>query len=728
MEDEFIAVEAVASPEADSPLVSESDEALVTKLMAEINADKAHFEKAFKTMRDDMQLATYGHADSWGDENYSANIIGRHVKQKTAALYAKNPKIVAKRRETLDFAQWDGNPDSLALAQQTLQLAAQAGQPELDPATGLPTIDPLTGAPILTPGPSPEEVMLAQATMADFQQGMAKRREMDKWGKTLEVLFNHSMREQKPLDFKMGMKRLVRRACTTGVGYVKLAFAREMGPSPVTSARIDDANTRLAHLTRLLEDAQDGEIEEISAEMAELQLALQALQSEELIVVREGLIFDYPQSTRVIPDRSTMSLVGFVGARHLTLEYLYTVDEVREQFPDAHIEYGFTPFRSNWNGEDDGSEPAAMSNSKGETKMPGGAMVKVFEHFDKPSGLVYYMAEGYKGFLRPPGPPDVFVEDFWPVYALTFNDVENEKALFPPSDARLMKHQQDEINRSRQGQREHRNAARPRFVSGTGAIDDEGKGKLATAQPFDVITLNLAQGQSISDLLQTVPVPGVDPNLYETSPFFQDMQLVVGSQQAVLGGIAKATATESAIAANSMAASDGSAVDDLDNFLTMVARGGGQILQREMSPEQVMVICGPGAVWPDLTLDQIASELYLDIEAGSTGKPNQAVEINNWQQMLPMLLQMPGLSPQWLLKETLRRLDDRMDTVDAIADGIPSIAMQNQMAQPNMISAAGPQADPSAQGGQGAAGASNVPAGPSMTPGGSSAAFGSNQV
>jgi hypothetical protein len=35
-------------------------------------------------------------------KNYTANIAGRHVKQKTAALYAKNPKAVAgaARRST----------------------------------------------------------------------------------------------------------------------------------------------------------------------------------------------------------------------------------------------------------------------------------------------------------------------------------------------------------------------------------------------------------------------------------------------------------------------------------------------------------------------------------------------------------------------------------------------------------------------------------------------------
>jgi hypothetical protein len=51
-----------------------------------------------------------------------------------------------------------------------------------------------------------------------------------------------------------------------------------------------------------------------------------------------------------------------------------------------------------------------------------------------------------------------------------------------------------------------------------------------------------------------------------------------------------------------------------------------------MSEEQVKAIVGPGAVWPHLTLADIADEIFLEVEAGSTGKPNQAVEINNWKR------------------------------------------------------------------------------------------------
>lgn len=696
----------------------ENDAALVKKIQKRIKTDKMHHAKAFKRMRQDMRLATNGCDEGWHEDNYTANIIGRHVKMKTASLYAKNPKAVARRREMLDFAVWDGSPESLMMAHQMVQQAAMMAQ------AAPPAVDPMTGMP--APMQIPPEVQQAQAMLQDFQQGQARKSEMERIGKTMEILFAHAMREQKPLDFKMAMKQVVRRACTTGVGYVEVGFQREYGQSPEIVAQLADARTRLDHLRRLAEDVAEGEIEADDAEMAELERSIADLMAQPEIVMREGLVFDYPQATKVIPDKMCRSLVGFVGASHVTVEYLFTPEQVREMFPEADLDNNYTAYKPSGTAEDDAG-PSYMrvdttADAALEQRNVKDGLVCVWKHYDKPSGLVYYVADGHGKFLKEPAAPDVFVEDFWPLYALTFNAVENEDELFPPSDVSLLRHMQDEYNRSRQGQREHRQAARPRFVYGNGTLEAEDAKKLATAQPFDVVPVNLAPGEKISDKLQPVPVPGVDPNLYETAHLFGDMQLVGGSQEANYGGVAKATATESAIAANATASSDGASVDDLDAFLTVIARASGQVLLREMSVDKVMEIAGPGAIWPQgLTLTQIADELYLEVEAGSSGKPNQAVEVQNWQQLLPMLIQMPGINPLWLARETIRRLDDRVDLTEAIAAGIPSIMTQNRMAQ---VSTGDPASDPNQQGSQGGDNASRPP----TEQRGSEPAFGSNQV
>ncbi len=693
------------------------DKALVAEIIRTIKADKLHHRKAFERMRRDMQIATWGSDKSWGEGNYRANIAGRHVKMKTAALYAKNPKAVARRRDTLDFAVWDESQASLQLAFQTVALATQAAAA----AAVMPSqIDPITGMPRPAEPQLPPGTMEAQAVVEDFQQGMARRQELEKYGKTSR-LFSYYMGEQKPVDFKRGMKQLVRRTCTTGVGYIELGFQRELGPRPGLSEELADARTRLDHLKNLSQQVADGDIDGDDSEMAELQYSIEQLMSEPEIVLREGLITDFVQSTKVIPDKLTKQLDGFVGARHVAIEYSYTLDEVKELFgvdlSDKYTSYNVSNGGAREIGENDIFDEEYEWSTPDKKKN---GLVCVWKYYDKPSGLLYIVADGYSDFLRPPATPDVFVEDFWPVYALTFNAVENDEELFPPSDVTLLLDMQREYNRSRQGLREHRDAARPRWVFPNGIFDEEDPMMMRNLRPFEALGLNIDPQTDIKTVLQTLPVPGVDPNLYETGQYFTDMQLVAGAQEAQYGGVAKATATESAIAANATNASDGASIDDLDNFLTTIARASGQILQREMSEEKVKQIVGIGAIWPNMTLEEISSEVFLEVEAGSTGKPNQAVEVANMQRLLPLIMQIPGIAPDWLAKETLRRLDDRFDLTQALVSGVPSIAAMNQQQQ---LTGAQPQNDPNNQGSKGAGNASKP-----ERQAGSDPAMGSNQT
>lgn len=720
---------------------AEPDEAVkaqVSKIIKTIRSDKAFHKKAFKRMKRDMFMAMWGREETWSEKNYKANLAGRHVKQKTATLYAKNPKATARRAEKLDFALWDEDPQSIMLAMQAMQQNAMAQQQHAQVQQAAVTAiqaDPVTASvmmghnggppindPILQPFQPSPEAQQADAVLADFQQGMERRKLIDKVGKTLEILYAKAMREQKPVDFKTAAKQMVRRTCTTGVGYIELGFQREYGPRPGLDEHMADAKVRLDHLRVLSEDARDGEIQGTDAEMAELQESMTALQSEPEILIREGLIFDYPRSTKVIPDQLCKTLVGFIGSRHITVEYEYTLQEVRELFDGVDLSdcATFTPEGKAFGdvAGDSFDEDGARTRMK-----PGEGLVRVWKQYDKPSGLVYYVADGYHQFLREPAPPDVFVEDFWPVYALTFNEVESEDELFPPSDVYLLADMVNEHNRSRQGKREHREAARPRWFYPNGAVEEEDVARLGKVKPFDAIGLNIDPATDLAKVFQRMPVPGVDPNLYDTGETFGDAQLVVGAQEAQLGGTSsKSSATEAAVAAGSASTSDSSSIDDLDAFMTTVARAAGQILLREMSEETVKAAVGPGAVWPHLSLADIAGEVYLEIEAGSMGKPNQAVEVNNWKQMLPLLIQLGSIKPLWLAKETLRRLDDRMDLTDAVAAGIPSIASMNQTPQPI---AAGAVSNPAAQGAQGA---NNAPAGPSVVQPGSDAPMGNNRV
>lgn len=673
------------------------DVALAKEIAKRIAADREFFKDDFKRMRENQHLARKGASKHWvKDGNYVANLIFRHIKQMTAALYAKDPTPVARRPDRLDFQVWDEDPQSMMMAVQTLTMAAQ-------------TADPFTG---MSPVVPPDAVMQAQELMADIQQGMAARQRAKKIGKTLELLFKYYQREQTPVDFKTAMKGVVRRTLTNGVGYVELGFQREYEDgTPDMSSGIADVRGQLQSISALAYEVQDSDAprdveENEDAKTRELGYAVQGLQQQEYVLQREGLVFDFPQALKVIPDKATKSLVGFHGSRWLTVEYDYTPSEILAKF-------GRDAKQCREQADDDLFRDEADDDDQTD-------VIRVWKHYDKTKGLVYYVADGVPGFLRPPAAPDVFVEGFFPVFALAFNECDDETSIFPPSDVELLRHMQHDYNTSRQGKREHRMAARPRFaLSSSAGLGDQDKANLQAAEAFSVTELSMPPEADIRAVLQAFPIPGVDPNLYDVNETFTDVQLAVGSQEAQFGGVAKATATESSIAEGSRLTAVGLNADDMDDFLTRIARAAGQILLVEMSPETVQQIVGAGAFWPTMGLDEVAAEVTLEIEAGSSGKPNRTVELQNWERMMPFLLQMPNIGPEWLARETVRRLDDRLDLTEAFVDNMPSIVAQNRGG-----ALAGPGGDPAAQGAEGADNGPRPPGGPS----GTDAPGGNNQV
>ena len=139
-----------------------------------------------------------------------------------------------------------------------------------------------------------------------------------------------------------------------------------------------------------------------------------------------------------------------------------------------------------------------------------------WEVYNRKDGLVYTLCDGYKDFLHEPSSPEVYTDRFWPWFPLIINEIDHETHVFPPSDVKLIRDMQMEYNRSRQGMREHRRAARPKTVVASGMVDQEDLEKLSNHPDNAIIELNgLQPGQKVDDLLQAFRGPPIDPNLYE---------------------------------------------------------------------------------------------------------------------------------------------------------------------------------------------------------------------
>jgi hypothetical protein len=654
--------------------------ALVKRLQASVRLDLEHWKPDFERMKKDENLLRYGAEDSWVENKlYAVNIIARVVKSIVDGLYAKNPTLVVSRRKTLDFKIWDGS-------EATLQAA---------------------GA----------NMAANMALIQDVMQGASRRRMMDGLAQTIKIVADYELARQSPA-FKVQMKRVVRRAVVCGVGYVKLGYQREMTPTPEVVTLTSELTARLANIERMVADKHDnipGSGDE-TAEAAELAIAMAEIKSQPLQVSSEGMRFDFPHPNTIIPHRTMKCLTGFEGCDYVTEQFLWSSDTIKELFgvdvQGAGVKYydGTTMDLSN-------------SQSSHDAQEADSRLVAVWLMYHRKDGVMYWMVDGYRDFLSDPAPPPIVLERFYPWFPLSFSVTDNEKHPFPVSVVSIVRGSQQEYNRSRQGLRDHRIANRPKYATPRGLLDEEDQTKLTTADAHELVQLNgLAPGQKIEDVLQRVRHDGIDPNLYDVQAIFQDILRSVGVQDADMGNTSGATATETSIAENARSGGVSSNMDDLDMVLMDVFREMGRVLLLEMDTQTVMEIAGPGATWPQISPEDVLEDLSLEIDAGSSGRPNAAAEAAKFQQLAPILMQIPGIRPDWLAREAIKRMDDKLDPSDAILDGLPSMMAMAQLHAAGGLGAgvgAGPPGSAPPQGVQpgGPPGPPGPPPGPSGPPG-----------
>lgn len=662
----------IENPEAvmdvQKPEATAERKALVAKLTGQVVSAKKHWKKVFDRMKRNMKFAAgqQYRQNRDDDERMKVDIVQRHVNSRTSALYMRNPTIVAKRQKRLDFAMWDEKRESL----QQLYMAVSMGA--------------------VTPD--------AEALMRDITEGLNRRKLMKRLGTTLEMMVQRSLNDQQP-KFKSQAKQLVVRVLTTGVGYVRVGYQRQYEPRPATQAALYDATAPLATLTRLADELTENESEH-KGEQERAMLIRNSLQDQERVIAREGIVTSFPKSTAIIPDKKLVQIEGFVGCDFIVEESILSCEDIEEI-------YGVDVEGKGKAYNEKGKEYGSSSRDDA-----GDEMFVVWEIFHKKDGLVYVICEGYDDFLREPAPPEVWCEDFWNHEVLVFNREETDCEPFPRSDVEMLTSLQREINRTMEAQRQHRIASRPLYVARTGALGKEDKKSLSKYEAHDVIELEIGIEQDVNKVIQQLQKANIDPNIYTLDPVYDAINRVSGSQEANLGGTSNSTATESSIAEASRISSLSSNTDDLDEFLSRIADKMGKLHLRETSEETVVRIVGPGAVWPSIPVADLVDELFVEIKAGSSGRPNRDRELANWERATPLLLQLPGIKPDAVVEAFLRALDDSIELVDFYDPSLPSIQARNSQKQ---VGTGDPASDPNQQG---PAGGQNAPQATLPAPGG----------
>lgn len=665
-----------------NPLMEEPKDGELVKLWQDriLNA-REFWQPTFKRIREEQSFAAgnqwpEAQGSDWFEEKFVGDRIQQMLNRLQASRYAKNPKTQATTRERMNFEFWDESEESLAGARALLQ----AAQPILDQAAEAMAVGMQPSAP------PPPEIEMAQKIVKDYEQGMAEKALFAKVARTAALLVQQQWDTQTP-EFIVQMKQLVTRVDTSRVGYIKVSYRRDEKPlDPQQSAKAVSLRARLTTLKSQLDKVANGDIDEDSAEAQETAILLEAVTKELSAAEKpefedEGPVDDFLTATSVIVDPACRCLKEFIGAQWLCHEMVMPVEEAESQYGISLFDVGAVLYDENGPA---GQAKVPSPKSNGETAC---RKVCVWHVQDKKTGMCFVLIDGVKHFIKPPYVDLPKVKRFWKLVALTYhvtevevNDPENDVTCYGKSTVRRVMPMQIDINSSGEELRQHRIANRPGSIGVASKFGENDRAKLnAPRQSHECIFLqDIQTGEKVADYIQPRPTVPLDPALYDTAQSDQAMLLAGGVQSSNMGNQNPGeTATGQAIAEGSRISVDDSQTADLDYFLGIVAQMHWEMSLQEMSSEVVKKKVGRGAVIPDIAKDRFATDIFIEIEAGSSGKPNAALEAAKAEKLGPLIIQAiadPRLA--FLVKIYARILDANLD-IDEILKA-PQVGGQPQ--------------------------------------------------
>jgi hypothetical protein len=430
---------------------------------------------------------------------------------------------------------------------------------------------------------------------------------------------------------------------------------------------------------------------------------------------RYGFIVDYVRPEDIQVALNVSDLAQYKEADWISTDMYVPACESRKRFPDLKPEdyKAMTKFYQKDLKPMDTAAEAVLGDSQISegtfTKTaPGGGgsgdgnanakpveFIKIIEKWDRRDYMVKTCVDGLKCWATPPFPPPQASTRFYPFFYLAFFPVEGKR--HPQSLSWRLRKLQDEYSSCRSNQRLTRERSVTGVIFNGAAVDPQDARKIADANQQELIEVRMTADQPLQNAFIAKPVGTYNPMLYDTQPIRADMESISGVQEALqqnAAGADRKTATEAQIEQQGFASRTGADRDTLEEALTDMAQYTAEVATQECPLSWVQRVCGQGAYWlgpddqkgtPPMDVEDVLTMTEVSIDAGSTGRPNFAADKANWATILPLLEQSlgkiraaqmsdPGMADALIniLKETLHRMDDRLDIDDFIPQGQPN--------------------------------------------------------
>lgn len=513
--------------------------------------------------------------------------------------------------------------------------------------------------------------------------GKAKLPQVKAFCATAEKVIRKMLVEEGKL--KKRAKANIRATMVTGFGVLKVLYQTEYRGDPIAVRRLEDSQDNLARVEGLIQQMKKtDDPSELARKRDELRANLAALKADNEIRIFKGFTIDRVKSEDfLILDDNVSEFDEYAEAAALGHEIWKTVADARDLFgmePTGATRYG---------------RPRS-DNTKTDDTPEEDQFICVIEIWDKKNGVVRTTAKGMNRWLREPYAPRHVPQRWYPFYVLGFNVTEGEWQPIP--DTEMLSSLQDEYDRTRQNYADVREKAVPkRIVRKGGNLTEDDVTRIVDSGNKDWVAVEGNPAVPITQDVMQLEGLKIDPAAYDTSAIRDDMDVVAGLSDAGRSNLIEAkTATEAEIMNEAMQSRQGERRDTHEDLLSEMGEGSLETALQDLSLEEVRQIAGDDAVWPDTPqgAEETFRQVSVKVRAGSSGKPNQQREREQWAQLLPLIKEtMTGVmelraagnldmanAAMELMRETLRRYDENFD-LDALLPPMDEDGMGAQMQQ-----------------------------------------------
>lgn len=549
------------------------------------------------------------------------------------------------------------------------------------------------------------------------------------FAQTMQIVISKLWKRAK---LKKRARRQTGATLTTGNGVLKALMYSDKRQNPQLEKELKDSQDNLKRVQELKIELSKGEFDtddQRLAKIEEIKNQLIGLSAKVEKLKTKGLCVDLVRSEDFQCSLDVASIADHLDADWNSDDLYIKKDQLRTRFPrltDADVLTAVTYYQSAprqdqaptiYTGESSRDEATSADgaftkarpgqSASGLTQENGKPVefARITEMWCRSENIIKTFVDGVKRWAREPYAPPQGSARFYPYFTLAFYEVDGERhpQSLPEREIKL----QDEYASRRSNGAETRERSVPLKVFNSGMMDPKEAEKIRKGQNMELIGLRLTDPTAdISRAVAVVASPRVDYAAYDTTDVLRDMQFMSGVDEAA-GNAPQAGVTATAVEKSNQtfASRTGADRDAIEDMLTDLAQYTGETALQSLTVQDVEKMAGKACYWPGENLvtgqpamdyEDLSEILDIEIVAGSTGKPQARADKETWATLLPLVQNAIGTIVQLeasgnpvmlaqakgqraLLRETLKRLDDRM-SLDQILP--PPVAPQIPLAAP----------------------------------------------